>query len=147
MYFFFFFFAGFPVWICLFVFCFAVLFWQIFAVFIKNNCVFLLFLSGLFVLFCRGFYLFLFWFAVLSPFFCFCFVLLVFSCFSLFGWDAWLTCLFVCFRVLSGISALPNPRASPVTQNWNSSIASQPRRGLPQKHSWHSITDFFLYCI
>lgn len=39
-------------------------------------------------------------------------------------------------RVLSGVSALPNPRASPVTQNWNAPRSSyslpRPRKGLSQ---------------
>ncbi|XP_016298176.1 tight junction protein ZO-3-like isoform X1 [Sinocyclocheilus anshuiensis] len=39
------------------------------------------------------------------------------------------------YKVLSGISALPNPRASPVTQNWNSSTASQPRRAVSESDS------------
>ncbi|TRZ02817.1 hypothetical protein DNTS_026427 [Danionella cerebrum] len=32
------------------------------------------------------------------------------------------------YKVLPGLSTLPNPRASPVTQNWASSTASRPRR-------------------
>ncbi|KAL1251370.1 hypothetical protein QQF64_019166 [Cirrhinus molitorella] len=39
------------------------------------------------------------------------------------------------YKVLSGISALPNPRASPVTQNWNSSTASRPRRAVSESDS------------
>ncbi|KTF84338.1 hypothetical protein cypCar_00016508 [Cyprinus carpio] len=39
------------------------------------------------------------------------------------------------YKVLPGISALPNPRASPVTQNWTPSIASQPRRAVSESDS------------
>ncbi|XP_059425426.1 tight junction protein ZO-3 isoform X1 [Carassius carassius] len=39
------------------------------------------------------------------------------------------------YKVLPGISALPNPRASPVTQNWNPSTASQPRRAVSESDS------------
>ncbi|XP_056615015.1 tight junction protein ZO-3 isoform X1 [Triplophysa dalaica] len=39
------------------------------------------------------------------------------------------------YKVLSGVSALPNPRASPVTQNWNSSTASRTRRAVSESDS------------
>uniref|UniRef100_A0A8C1ZB56 Tight junction protein 3 n=1 Tax=Cyprinus carpio TaxID=7962 RepID=A0A8C1ZB56_CYPCA len=39
------------------------------------------------------------------------------------------------YKALSGISALPNPRASPVTQNWNSSTASWPRKAVSESGS------------
>ncbi|XP_067252210.1 tight junction protein ZO-3 isoform X1 [Chanodichthys erythropterus] len=39
------------------------------------------------------------------------------------------------YKVLSGISTLPNPRASPVTQNWSSSTASRPRRAVSESDS------------
>ncbi|XP_051763615.1 tight junction protein ZO-3 isoform X1 [Ctenopharyngodon idella] len=39
------------------------------------------------------------------------------------------------YKVLSGISTLPNPRASPVTQNWSSSTASRPHRAVSESDS------------
>ncbi|XP_051549931.1 tight junction protein ZO-3-like isoform X2 [Myxocyprinus asiaticus] len=39
------------------------------------------------------------------------------------------------YKVLSGISTLPNPRASPVTQNWNTSTASRPRKAVSESDS------------
>ncbi|KAL2089613.1 hypothetical protein ACEWY4_014301 [Coilia grayii] len=43
------------------------------------------------------------------------------------------------YKSLSGVSALPNPRASPVTQNWNaprpSSSASRPRKPVSESDS------------
>ncbi|XP_030640070.1 tight junction protein ZO-3 [Chanos chanos] len=43
------------------------------------------------------------------------------------------------YRMLSGISTLPNPRASPITQNWNaprpSSGASRPRKAVSESDS------------
>lgn len=39
------------------------------------------------------------------------------------------------YKVLSGISALPNPRASPVNQTWNTSTASRPRKAVSESDS------------
>lgn len=137
------------VWVCLFGFCFFSLFFlSVFCWFyLYKKCCCLFFSFRMFCLFC-------FVGEVLSVFFlfvCFCFVLLFYFPFSVFLLVLFCysfhvadcldemhgshVCLFVCFRVLPGISALPNPRASPITQNWTPSIASQPRRGLPQKRS------------
>ncbi|XP_051551268.1 tight junction protein ZO-3-like [Myxocyprinus asiaticus] len=39
------------------------------------------------------------------------------------------------YKVLSGVSTLPNPRASPVTQNWNPSTALRPHRAVSESDS------------
>lgn len=144
------------VWVCLFGFCFFSLFFLSvfcwFYLYIKYVVV-CFFLSGCFVCFVLWgrfcllfFYLFVFvlfcCFIFLFLFFA-CFVLLLFSCCWLFGWDAWLTCLFVCLFqgtprdlcVAKPSSLTHHPELDPLH------CLSASQRSA-SKALWHSIADF-----